>query len=353
MPGSLSFPTGHKISATGFAAALVIVFWPTRWRRPALAAATVYAAGIGLTRCVPGRALPLGRRRRLGAVAGGGGSHAAGLRRARRPAAEPGRGSWRGRPRGRPERRQAPAAAARSRAAASSWPSTQRVSNRPGVTVWPLMPRRSAANAALGWTPSSSGRAPRPPRCARHPTRASSRQATAAAEDARRLGCAGGRARPSSPIVRGRDEPSGDGARNRQAARPSRSPAVRRRASAVLLGCGAARPRARHSAGGLVGGAAAPVAARRHFRRVVVEADPDQVARPAPLTSSSAVICANEAAVHPAQLVGSRWWRWCRASRCGIRAQGRPGSRRSCSRRTRCSGSRGSCALPRPGSPSR
>ena len=50
VPGGWSFPSGHTMSATGFAMALVIVFWPTRWRRPALVAATVYAVGIGLTR---------------------------------------------------------------------------------------------------------------------------------------------------------------------------------------------------------------------------------------------------------------------------------------------------------------
>ena len=49
-PGSWSFPSGHTMSATGFAVALAIVFWPTRRRRTALVAAAVYAAGIGLTR---------------------------------------------------------------------------------------------------------------------------------------------------------------------------------------------------------------------------------------------------------------------------------------------------------------
>ena len=49
-PGNWSFPSGHTMSATGFAVALAIVLWPTRWRWPALVVATVYAAGIGLTR---------------------------------------------------------------------------------------------------------------------------------------------------------------------------------------------------------------------------------------------------------------------------------------------------------------
>ncbi len=49
-PGSYSFPSGHTMSATGFAVALAIVFWPTRWRWPVLIAATLYAVGIGLSR---------------------------------------------------------------------------------------------------------------------------------------------------------------------------------------------------------------------------------------------------------------------------------------------------------------
>ena len=54
VPGSYSFPSGHTMSSTGFAVALVVVLWPTRWRRPALAAAAVYAIGIGLTRLALG-----------------------------------------------------------------------------------------------------------------------------------------------------------------------------------------------------------------------------------------------------------------------------------------------------------
>ena len=49
-PGSWSFPSGHTMSATGFAVALAIVFWPTRWRWPVLIAAALYAIGIGLSR---------------------------------------------------------------------------------------------------------------------------------------------------------------------------------------------------------------------------------------------------------------------------------------------------------------
>jgi membrane-associated phospholipid phosphatase len=49
-PGSWSFPSGHTMSATGFAVALAIVLWPTRWRWPALAVAVFYAVGIGLSR---------------------------------------------------------------------------------------------------------------------------------------------------------------------------------------------------------------------------------------------------------------------------------------------------------------
>lgn len=50
VPDSWSFPSGHTMRATGLAVALIIVFWPTRWRRPALVVATVYAAAVGLTR---------------------------------------------------------------------------------------------------------------------------------------------------------------------------------------------------------------------------------------------------------------------------------------------------------------
>jgi undecaprenyl-diphosphatase len=49
-PGSWSFPSGHTMSATGFAVALAIALWPTRWRWPALIVAVVYAVGIGLSR---------------------------------------------------------------------------------------------------------------------------------------------------------------------------------------------------------------------------------------------------------------------------------------------------------------
>ncbi len=49
-PGSWSFPSGHTMSATGFAVALAIVLWPTRWRWPVLTVAVVYAVGIGLSR---------------------------------------------------------------------------------------------------------------------------------------------------------------------------------------------------------------------------------------------------------------------------------------------------------------
>jgi membrane-associated phospholipid phosphatase/phosphoglycolate phosphatase-like HAD superfamily hydrolase len=47
-----SYPSGHTMSATAFAAALVFIAWPTRWRTPVLVAATVYAAAMGITRFV-------------------------------------------------------------------------------------------------------------------------------------------------------------------------------------------------------------------------------------------------------------------------------------------------------------
>ena len=49
-PGGWSFPSGHTMSATGFATALLILSWHTRWRLPATIAAVLYAAFIGVSR---------------------------------------------------------------------------------------------------------------------------------------------------------------------------------------------------------------------------------------------------------------------------------------------------------------
>ncbi len=57
-PGSWSFPSGHTTSATGFAVALVIALWGTRWRVPALVAGALYAVGVGLTRVYLGYHFP-------------------------------------------------------------------------------------------------------------------------------------------------------------------------------------------------------------------------------------------------------------------------------------------------------
>ena len=51
-PAQFSYPSGHTMSATAFAAALIFIAWPTRWRTPVLVAASVYAAAMGITRCV-------------------------------------------------------------------------------------------------------------------------------------------------------------------------------------------------------------------------------------------------------------------------------------------------------------
>jgi undecaprenyl-diphosphatase len=53
-----SFPSGHTVGATGLAAALVVVLWATRWRRPALVAALVVCAGVGVTRVYLGAHYP-------------------------------------------------------------------------------------------------------------------------------------------------------------------------------------------------------------------------------------------------------------------------------------------------------
>lgn len=56
--GSWSFPSGHTMTATGLAISLVVVIWPTRWRIPTLALATVCAIGVGLTRVYLGYHYP-------------------------------------------------------------------------------------------------------------------------------------------------------------------------------------------------------------------------------------------------------------------------------------------------------
>ena len=55
---SWSFPSGHATAITGLAAALVVVLWPTRWRRPAIIAAVFVCAGVGVTRVYLGAHYP-------------------------------------------------------------------------------------------------------------------------------------------------------------------------------------------------------------------------------------------------------------------------------------------------------
>jgi undecaprenyl-diphosphatase len=55
---SWSFPSGHATAITGLAAALVVVLWPTRWRWPALVAALLVCAGVGVTRVYLGAHYP-------------------------------------------------------------------------------------------------------------------------------------------------------------------------------------------------------------------------------------------------------------------------------------------------------
>ncbi len=45
-----SFPSGHAMGATAFAAALAIIAWPTRWRWPAVAGGAAFALAVGLSR---------------------------------------------------------------------------------------------------------------------------------------------------------------------------------------------------------------------------------------------------------------------------------------------------------------
>jgi membrane-associated phospholipid phosphatase/phosphoglycolate phosphatase-like HAD superfamily hydrolase len=49
-PSVYGFPSGHTMSATAFAAAIVLIAWPTRWRWPVLAAGAAFAIGMGLSR---------------------------------------------------------------------------------------------------------------------------------------------------------------------------------------------------------------------------------------------------------------------------------------------------------------
>jgi putative hydrolase of the HAD superfamily len=50
MPAKYAFPSGHTMSGTAFAAALILIFWPTRWRWPILVGGSLYALGMGLSR---------------------------------------------------------------------------------------------------------------------------------------------------------------------------------------------------------------------------------------------------------------------------------------------------------------
>jgi membrane-associated phospholipid phosphatase/beta-phosphoglucomutase-like phosphatase (HAD superfamily) len=45
-----AFPSGHTTSATAAAAAFAVIFWPTRWRWPVLAAAAVFSLGMAASR---------------------------------------------------------------------------------------------------------------------------------------------------------------------------------------------------------------------------------------------------------------------------------------------------------------
>lgn len=47
---SYSFPSGHAMASSALAISLMVIFWPTRWRWVAVAAAASYMVVIGLTR---------------------------------------------------------------------------------------------------------------------------------------------------------------------------------------------------------------------------------------------------------------------------------------------------------------
>jgi len=49
-PSRYAFPSGHTMSATAFATALILIAWPTRWRWPVLVGGGLFAFGMGLSR---------------------------------------------------------------------------------------------------------------------------------------------------------------------------------------------------------------------------------------------------------------------------------------------------------------
>jgi len=49
-PSKYAFPSGHTMSAIAFAAALILIAWPTRWRWPVLVVGGLFALGMGLSR---------------------------------------------------------------------------------------------------------------------------------------------------------------------------------------------------------------------------------------------------------------------------------------------------------------
>jgi HAD superfamily hydrolase (TIGR01549 family) len=53
-----AFPSGHTTSATAAAAALAVIFWPTRWRWPVLVAAVLFPLGMAVSRVYLGAHWP-------------------------------------------------------------------------------------------------------------------------------------------------------------------------------------------------------------------------------------------------------------------------------------------------------
>ncbi len=47
---SFSFPSGHAMNSIALCAALVIIFWPTRWRMPVLACTSIFVLLVGISR---------------------------------------------------------------------------------------------------------------------------------------------------------------------------------------------------------------------------------------------------------------------------------------------------------------
>ena len=123
-----AFPSGHTTTTTAVAAGLAVIFWPTRWRWPVLAAAVVFSLAMGVLAPLSLRPLDLRRGRRAGARVSPSPWPCARSCRGRLPPRSPRPGRTRPRARGPQAGAPLPIAAAPAFAAASP-------EGRPGIDV--------------------------------------------------------------------------------------------------------------------------------------------------------------------------------------------------------------------------